>query len=90
MNTHIQDTTNSATFLSSLLDILKDKCSAKWISQILHSYYIILLPREEIELTADKEKAKLHTYFAFVFSFKENDLQTQKDKSDEEVNVRWQ
>lgn len=57
---------------------------------MLHRYCIILLLRKEIELTADTEKAKLHIYFAFVFFFKENDLQTGKGENDEEVNVSRQ
>lgn len=63
---------------------------SKRIFQTLHRYYIILLLRKEIELTADTEKEKLHKYCAFVFFFKENDLQTGKAKNDEELNVRRQ
>jgi hypothetical protein len=57
-----------------------------------HSYYITLLLKKEFELTAsieNKKRTKNSISLLFFFlSFKENDLQTRKDKSDEETNVR--
>lgn len=92
INAYIQDIKKKSAISSSrsVVFFFLDKCWAKRIFQTLHRYYIILLLRKEIDLAADTEKAKLHKYFAFVFFFKENDLQTGKAKNDEGVNVRRQ